>query len=127
MDIVSRVWKRYAQKLVALTTNPKQVEPHFKVLDHALHALMAGETKGEDLMQGEMFQNYSLAIDAYREIVYFLRKRGTPPLRAHALEMMSKHPFAPDQLSAHAFPMAFGEVVELRKLFDQQPSAGATI
>ncbi len=141
MDTVSRVWRRYALKVLALTTNPKKVETQFKVLEDALHALAAGAASGSDLMQGEMFQHFSLAIDAYREVLYFLRKVGAPmgseldESRFRNLSLMSKHPFEPDEVlrhgGPHVFVRALGEVHMLRQMFEAAKSAmvgpGATI
>jgi hypothetical protein len=133
MDIVSRVWRRYAIKVLALTTNPKKVEGQFKVLEDALHALAAGAASGDDLMQGEMFQHFSLAIDAYREILYFIRKVGTQTGteleegRFHNLALMSKHPFAADEVlqhgGPHVFVRALGEAHVLRQMFDAAKGA----
>jgi len=75
-------------------------------------------------MQGEMFRNYSIAIDAFREILYFLRKAGRDPDEAkiHNLASMSKKPFAPDEVishnGAHVFVRALGESYVLKQMFD---------
>ncbi len=111
---------------VALYTNdPKRVEPAFKQLENALHFLAAGVDMGEDPAAGKMFQNYSVAIDAYRTILYYLRavKIGHPvESRMHGLETMSKHPFDPAEvisaLSPKVFLQALGEAHLLRQAFD---------
>ena len=132
MDIVTRVWRRYAMKMAAYTTNPRKVEPQFKVLEDSLHFLAAGVGTGDDPMQGYMFQSYSMAIDAYREIMYYLRKMGGmgDESKTHNLASMSKHPFAPDEViehNPHVFAKAMAEVNLLRQEFNSaaQPQMGA--
>lgn len=110
-------------KLGSYKTDPRKVEPLFGQLEDALHYLAAGVDMGEDPMQGKMFQSYSVAIDAFRGIMYYLRSSGIDVEgRLHGLPEMSKHPFAADEVVQHnpkVFLRNLGEVHLLRQAYEQ--------
>jgi hypothetical protein len=119
MDIASRVLKRYAY-----TTDVRKVRPQFDLLEGALSTLIAGVDAGEDLSQGRLFQAYSMAIDAYREVMYFMRSKKAEHLvsKLQTLPLMSKNPFAPDEVlkhNPHAFVHVLGEARMLQQAFDR--------
>lgn len=124
MDIVTRVLRRYA-----FTTDVRKVEPQLDLLGSSLRTLMAGVDAGEDLAQGKMFQAYSMAIDAYREVMYYLRANKAEHLvsKMQTLPMMSKNPFAPDEVLKHnpkAFTHVMGEAHMLQHAFDRVREGG---
>ncbi len=113
MNIVRRVFLRYA-----LSRDPKVVEKSLGKLEGLLKATGGGEN----------FHAYSEAVEAYRDVAYFLSK--VLGAEAHKVEkeapiltMMSKNPFIPGKVveiaGEDAFKDAVEEVSALKALYEK--------
>jgi hypothetical protein len=125
--------QRVADRVLAFSTNPKAIKPQFKKLDEALKHLE--HAKGE-LTEGPNFHAYSNAIDAFREVVYFLEHAGTPDEMAGVqhkfphLAIMSKNPFDPAKAVSEAhggklFEQALAEAKHLETAYEHAHKAAS--
>jgi hypothetical protein len=113
MDLVRRVYLRYA-----FSRDPKVVSREFEKLKGALKHLTT--SKG-DLTKGEDFQHYTQAIEAFRDIKYFVERAGVS-VEAEALGHMNGNPFDPGQVvsdDAEVFKKGLAEVAKLEQAFEK--------
>jgi hypothetical protein len=119
------------RSLLAFSRNPQAVKPQLKKLDEALKHLE--HAKG-DMSEGPNFHAYSQAIDAFREVVYFLEHSGASDGVAHKfphLGLMSKNPFEPDKAVSEGhgklFEQALSEAKQLETLYEQHATKTAAL
>jgi hypothetical protein len=116
MNLARRIFLRFA-----FSRNPKVVEKSLDTLEHAL----------KEVGGGENMRAYYEAIDAYREILYFLERGLGFEKRPHIerecpiLTMMTKNPMFSEKVvelaGEEAFTDALYEVRLLRRFYDQAP------
>ena len=120
-ELVRRVFLRFAY-----SRDPKVVSKEFEKLHAALEHLQ--HAKG-DLDDGANYHAYITAIDAYRDVKFFLEHMGAEvEHETPALLTMSKNPFNPAQAvkeNKSVFKEAIAEVGTLEKAFAQAHSKAA--
>jgi predicted S18 family serine protease len=114
MNLARRIYLRYA-----FSRNPKVVEKSLGALEHAL----------KNVNKGQNMRAYYEAVDAYREVVFFLERGLGYDEREHIerecpiLTMMTKNPIIADKVielaGEEAFDDALSEVKYLRQLFPE--------
>jgi hypothetical protein len=118
-DVVRRVYLRYA-----FSRDPKIVSREFEKLRGALKHL---ETAKGDLAEGANFHAYSQAIDAFRNIKFFVEHAGGG-CPCKALVTISKNPFIPSNAveeNPKVFAEALGETNRLEAEFERVQKAAA--
>ncbi len=122
-DVVQRVYLRFAY-----SKDPKSVVKEFDKLRDALKSLETAYTKNYDLTENAPFHSYTQAVDAYRNIKFFLEHAGGSVAHAKALLTLSKNPFIPANAVAEnpkVFKDGLGEVDALEREFEKLTKAAA--
>jgi hypothetical protein len=123
LSMVQRVFLRYA-----FSKDPKVVEREFEKLRGALKHLEQAYTKNYDLTETPNFHAYSQAIEAFRNVKFFIEHAGGSVGEPKGLVILSKNPFVPANAVAEdskVFKDALHEVDALEHEFQKVQKAAA--